>query len=203
MVIGGIHGTEAAGWMVAEELTKLTVLNGTLIVIPRANKPAIGRNVRFIRHDLNHSFPGRADGVGEERLAYEIMQAIGRYHCTLVLGLHQGRGVHARDPKRIGQTMVTGLPRSRLDFPWRVVDKVNKRIQNEQDWFSVSIYPVRGSSSEESVRKYGNMGFALEASDTYPLATRVRYLRMLVDECLAEVGLRYTVPKSVPTRSRT
>jgi len=190
MVIGGIHGTETAGWMVAEQLIQLTVVNGTLVVIPRANKPAIARNARYIKHDLNHSFPGRADGTGEQRLAYEIMQAIGRYDCSLVLGLHQGRGVHGRDAKRSGQTMITGIPRATDDFPWRVVEKTNTYIRNARDQFSVYIYPVAGSSSEESVGKYGNRAYALEASDAYPLRTRARYLRLLVDTCVADAGLR-------------
>lgn len=210
MVIGGLHGTEDSGWLTAEQFLSKKLANGTLVVVPRANRPAIKRHVRYTTHDLNHSFPGSPKGGGESRLAYEIMQAVGTYHCQLVLGLHQGHGVHSRDSRRVGQTLITGIPRAKDDFPWRVVDKVNAHISNRADHFTVDIYPVDGSSSEESVRKYHNRAFALESSDTYPLAKRIEYLRLLVDGCLSEVGMRYatapaptaSVPPHLPMRAR-
>src|SRR5690606_29920129 len=64
MLVGGVHGSERSGWMVAGEVAReWDIDRGTLVVIPEANKDAVRRLSRTGRdgRDLNRAFPrGRA-----------------------------------------------------------------------------------------------------------------------------------------------
>src|SRR5690606_31519419 len=52
MIVGGVHGSETAGWRAAEEIKNWRIDRGTLIVLPQANRPAILRNRRTGADDI-------------------------------------------------------------------------------------------------------------------------------------------------------
>ena len=48
MITGGVHGDEPAGAAAAEQIRHWTIRRGTLIVVPRANPPALAAKTRLI-----------------------------------------------------------------------------------------------------------------------------------------------------------
>lgn len=88
-VVGGIHGDEPAGVRAVEHLveTRPTVSRPVKLVV--ANEEAIERDVRYVKADLNRSFPGRADGQSHEvRLAHAVGEEV---HDCVTLALHTTR----------------------------------------------------------------------------------------------------------------
>jgi len=83
LVIGGMHGNEPLGLAVVK-LFKTKPQSGVDFVI--ANKQAVKNDCRFIGQDLNRSFPGKKDGLAEEKRALELLEMCKGY--DLVLDFH-------------------------------------------------------------------------------------------------------------------
>lgn len=73
-IVGAVHGNERVGVNVIKRLGKR--VDGKYVTSLIANKEAYKNNVRFINQDLNRSFPGRAGGNYEEKLAFDINRKI-------------------------------------------------------------------------------------------------------------------------------
>ena len=71
-VVGGVHGDEPSGVRAVERLraADLPLARGVKLVV--ANPPAVEAGERYLKTDLNRSFPGDPDGSPEERLAAEL-----------------------------------------------------------------------------------------------------------------------------------
>jgi hypothetical protein len=84
LVIGGTHGNEPLGIDLVKKI-KAKPINNVFAVL--ANEQAVLRNVRFIKTDLNRSFPGLANSVDyESKRAAKILLLCKKY--DLVLDFH-------------------------------------------------------------------------------------------------------------------
>jgi len=77
-IIGAVHGNEKVGVTVIEKL-------GGQVFGIIANEGAYRNNVRFIDQDLNRSFPGKAEGNHEEKLAFHLSQVIKNFDYLIDL----------------------------------------------------------------------------------------------------------------------
>ena len=78
LVIGGMHGNEPLGVKLVERLQKEDVKN---IVGVYANSRAIDDNCRFVKTDLNRSFPGNveSDDYESKRVAVRLSARLSQY----------------------------------------------------------------------------------------------------------------------------
>lgn len=77
LVIGGMHGNEPLGIDLVKKLQKKPIKNIDVIL---ANKQAIDQNCRYIRADLNRSFPGsKSSKQYEQRRARELLKLCSLY----------------------------------------------------------------------------------------------------------------------------
>ncbi|MDO8583598.1 MAG: succinylglutamate desuccinylase/aspartoacylase family protein [bacterium] len=84
-VVCCVHGNEYFGLTVFNALKNNTQERQDIVLI-LANEEAMEKDVRFVESDLNRSFPGRADGSKEERLAAALLSEIAR--TRYVLDIH-------------------------------------------------------------------------------------------------------------------
>ena len=84
-IVGCVHGDEIIGKKVIAELEKLNIKKGTLLFI-LANEPAMAKKTRWIKKDLNRSFPGKKNGVTEDKIAYYLNRELKK--CDLVIDIH-------------------------------------------------------------------------------------------------------------------
>lgn len=94
-IVAGIHGDEPSGVRAIERL-KRRVANGELVpevavLLVVANPSAVEAGTRFVETDLNRAFPGDEDGLLEERLAPQVLDAIGD---RPTLSLHATKSHH-------------------------------------------------------------------------------------------------------------
>ena len=80
-IVGCLHGNEEVGSVVIEKLKKLITMSGGAGII--ANQLALKRGVRFIDQDLNRSFPGKAGGNYEEKLAFQLNRIVKQYDYVI------------------------------------------------------------------------------------------------------------------------
>ena len=101
VIDGGMHGDEVAGSYACDDLLiNLRVTQGTVIIVPRLNKPACDKvtRTRYVNfnqiYDMNRNFPGNADrdmSNYEAIVADEFTNLIKEYTPVLVLNLHEDK----------------------------------------------------------------------------------------------------------------
>lgn len=105
MVVGGIHGNEDAGFRTAQRATEWRPDAGTMVVLPRANVPAIEAGNRSGRggRDLNRQFP-----IGDRPtspLARTLWATVIRHDPDLFVDMHTSAGLLARGTGYVGQAV--------------------------------------------------------------------------------------------------
>src|SRR3990167_3969563 len=81
LVIGGMHGNEPLGIKLVKFINKNPINNVDCLL---ANKIAIKKNKRFIKYDLNRSFPGiKSSKLYEKMRADEILKLCNNYDFVL------------------------------------------------------------------------------------------------------------------------
>lgn len=90
MVIGGIHGDEPAVALAGDRLVEAVgdVARGRVILLPKANVPAIRAKKRLVGTDLNRAFPRSEGDEVESPLAGAIWQLVQEYHPDWLIDLH-------------------------------------------------------------------------------------------------------------------
>lgn len=178
VVIGGVHGDEIAGYLAARRLKNWTVQSGTLVVVPDANVPAIKANRRFVGRNMNALFPGKANGDGNERLAYALWQLIKSSKPDLLLTLHESRGFYSQDRARYGQTFTFDLPDYRDRFAAVAVATNAFIIQSGapgRERFSLKMEAFPTCPTYCATRWLGVPATSIETARPLPLAKRVNY----------------------------
>ena len=102
LVIAAQHGNEVQGCEVIrrfKQVCEKELQGGTVYLVPFANLPAIRHRRSHISlgpeqpygddegHNMNRTWPGKADGNDTERLAHSLHEAVVQ-HCTRCLDLH-------------------------------------------------------------------------------------------------------------------
>jgi succinylglutamate desuccinylase len=70
-IIACTHGDEIIGKKIFDQLVNIKIAKGSLHLVV-ANTLAVNKKKRFIKKDLNRSFPGKKNGVLEEKIAYQL-----------------------------------------------------------------------------------------------------------------------------------
>jgi succinylglutamate desuccinylase len=109
-VVTCLHGDEIVGKKIFKTLRTLSIDHGSILVI-LANPHALKLKRRFVKKDLNRSFPGRVDGVFEERLAVKILNDL--KDIDFVIDLH---ATNSKIDSLIIITETNKMIRRQLDF---------------------------------------------------------------------------------------
>ncbi len=191
VVMGGLHGDESAGFLAARQLKNWDVQSGTLVVVPDANAPAIKANRRFVERNMNALFPGRKDGDGNERLAYELWQLIKHWKPDLLLTLHESRGFYAENRARYGQTFTFDLPNDRARFA-RVANAANAQIAPTRERFQLKMEAFPTCPTYCATKYLGIPATSIETARPLPLARRVDYQMRALRAFFAEWNMQIT-----------
>lgn len=104
VVVGGIHGDEPSGYRAASTVASWEFDAGELVILPKANGPAIERETRHNDNgDLNRKFPTGREA--ETKLARTIWQLVENTDPDVVLDLHSSKGVYRTHESFVGQAV--------------------------------------------------------------------------------------------------
>ena len=81
-IVGCVHGDEIIGKKIINELKDLKTKNGSLHFII-ANQSALNKNKRYLKKDLNRSFPGSHNGTAEEKIAHSLKNKLNKFDITI------------------------------------------------------------------------------------------------------------------------
>ncbi|WP_164974724.1 M99 family carboxypeptidase catalytic domain-containing protein [Halegenticoccus tardaugens] len=200
LVVGGIHGDERAGYAAADAMAAhLAVDAGRVVVIPKANAPAVEAGSREGPNgDLNRQFPvGETPSTEPARTLWEEVRAI---EPEIVVDLHETVGLYEREPSGVGQAVFyTGEDESleEAETAERAVEPVNDFFVPEP----ASQHEFRTDVSTELVSDPSGLfvtktaedlavpSFLVETYDDLPLPVRVNMHWLVVEELLSLAGL--------------
>lgn len=173
MIVGGVHGNEKAGYTAAGKLTDYNIKKGKLIVIPRANVPAIdaGKRTASGYTDLNRQFPTSKKGSAKGTLAKDIMKVVRDYDVDWLMDMHEGYG-YSKVSDSVGQSVIYYPSGTMASTAKKIVNTLNKDISKSSQKFSLLRYPAGGSLARAAALSGAN-AFILETCTKDKLSLRV------------------------------
>nr|MBO2471257.1 hypothetical protein [Bacillota bacterium] len=212
MLVGGVHGSERSGWMVATEVAQEWEIDrGTLVVIPQANKDAVRLNRRTGRdgRDLNRAFPRNRElnRSSDWLLAREIWNVVLEFQPEALLDLHEGWGLREAGDRfpggtlSVGQTIIVYPAGDARDFAEHLINVLNTEHnplygRNGLTYnFRIIGPPVDGSLARKAGNDLGIPAFIAEPTQgragryQTTLQQRQHWHRVIVEEYLRWYGL--------------
>lgn len=107
VVVGGLHGNEVTGYEAANLIRCWSINKGELIVVPRANRPAIEDGTRssttYNQPDMNRQFP--TGEMPTHGIARGVWNVIENNDADYVFDLHRSKGLYRRSPSGVGMAI--------------------------------------------------------------------------------------------------
>ncbi len=205
MVLSGAHGDEVAGPAAAERLRHWPLKCGRMLVVPRANVPALEVRRRLTPlvdtnlSNLNRNYP-RAGEPGEARgaLATAIWDAALQFRPDWVLDLHEGFDFHRRNSNSVGSSVIAfpvGPGPAAADL---MVAAVNASITNVEQQFVRLRMPVNGSLARAAGEHLQVPGMTLETTTRLPLAARVWQHEVMVHRLMTHLNMTSVAVPAAP-----
>lgn len=213
MVVGGVHGGETSGWIVAGEVARTWDIDrGTLVVLPEANKDAVRRRLRTGTdgRDMNRAFPyGRPINQSSDwMMAREIWKIVEEFRPVALIDLHEGWGLREANDRfpggtlSVGQTLITYPVGDAEQFADHVISVLNR---DHNPFYGKAGYtynfrkigpPVKGSLAYKAGYDLRIPAFIAEPTQgragrhQTTVEQRAKWHRVIVDEFLRWYGVR-------------
>ena len=218
MIIGGIQGDEPGGYLTADLYADITLKQGNLIVVPRANFYSILLNQRNgLTGDMNRKFGDKdKDHKNLEQEIVSILKGlIDESDC--LLNLHEGSGWYSpewkseiENPKRFGQSVIFdastylspngGKTINLKELALRVIGRVNPQIDKPRYQFKANNHNTisdksthleqRNSASYYALTQANIPAFGVETSKAIRSnSEKVNLQKLVVNSFMAEFDI--------------
>jgi len=195
LIVGGIHGDDPAGARAADQVRHWPIGRGRLVVLPRANVPALSRacrctpGVRAGASDLNRSFPRTDREAPRGEIAAAIWRLVETVKPDWLVDLHEGRDYRRRNPNSRGNTVIFVPTAETRPAAVLVLDSVNAAIDTDERKFLLLRYPTPGGLARAAADRLSARVLVLETTLRDPLSRRVRGHRIMVHRLLEHLGM--------------
>lgn len=214
LLIGGIQGDEPGGYLSADHYADISLAQGNLIVVPRANFRSIVAKRRKINEDMNRKFAEDPKSNYETKIVAILKKLISE--SDFLLNLHDGSGFYSekwegpnRNPKRYGQSIIadvdiymdpkTGKTIQLGDMARSVSQEINKNIKNPRNHFHFNNHRTeevrslhkeqRKSATYYALYTYGIPAFGIESSKSLPLEQKIRHHNLAINAFMDYLGI--------------
>ena len=216
MLIGGIQGNEPGGFLSADLYADMSLAEGNLIVVPRANFYSILLNHRGAHGDMNRRFAGQPERMDMDDRIVSILKAL-IAESDYLLNLHDGSGYYFpeyiskwRNPRAFGQSIIADCEEYEVpgtnavlrlgDMATTVVMEINREIGNELHKFHFnntrtnepdSIHREQlQSATYYALTQYHIPAFGIETSKFLPsIDLKVRYHNLAINAFMRLFGV--------------
>jgi len=218
MLIGGIQGDEPGGYLTADLYADISLQQGNLIVVPRANFYSILLNQRDgLTGDMNRKFGEMEEQ--QKNLEQEIVSILKKLiaESDCLLNLHEGSGFYSperlnemENPDRFGQSIIydaatyqiekTGKTLELESLAERVMNRVNPQIENERYHFrgnnhntvsdATRFIEQRKSATFYALTRANIPAFGIETSKSISEnSVKVSLQKRVINAFMAEFGI--------------
>jgi glutamine amidotransferase-like uncharacterized protein len=184
LVIGGVYGDEPAGAYAAEEIRHWPITGGKLVVVPRANVPALAANVREIRGALPSDSEGEQPGDA-------LWQLILTTRPDWLVDLREAPGFRSQDAASKGNTLADDRTAESARMAAKMVAAVNEVIPRADRQFVLAGRASPGSLARAAEDRLGSRVLiaATTKGEEEPLSRRIRQHRVLLHSLLVGLGM--------------
>ena len=197
VLVGGVHGNEPAGAAAADQVRQWPIARGRLVVLPRANVPALAAGKRRTpgaaraEADLNRNFPraGKREPPRGE-LAAAIWKSVARHKPDWLVDLHEGSDFHQINPESVGSSVIVNPSPAADKAAALVLAAVNDTIPDKDKQF-VRLRPPKGGSLARAAGEHlGAHALILETTiKGQPRSRRTRQHRIMLHRLLAHLEM--------------
>lgn len=196
LIVGGMHGSEAAGWRAARQLRHWPIARGELIVLPRANArgcEAFERRVPDEKpYDLNRSFPSGEDESMGGPLAGSIWALADRIRPDWVVDLHESVGYRFEstdERKLLGNSLICYPGEETGAAAARMAEALDELVREEDHRWRLLRWPIEGSLTRAAGSRLGAHALIVETCRKDHLAVRILQHRVAVHRLLVELDM--------------
>lgn len=211
MVTAGVHGDELAGPIAAAQMTHWKISRGKLIILPRANVPALAVKSRRIpnksgeENDLNRNFPSKdnpgnpgnpgAPGnlVNPEEVRGKIAEVLWEFVVSQkpdwLLDLHEGFDYKKSNPKSVGNSIIHHRTKRSNEAVRQMLIGVNRTEPDINRIFVPLGPPVNRSLARAASVRLGIESMILETTGKLNVSRRVRQHRIMVYRLLLHLKM--------------
>jgi predicted deacylase len=202
MIVGGAHGNEPAGAQAAEIIRHWPLTSGKLVVLPRANVPALEAKRRTTPglatnlSNLNRNFPRAGqDEPARGELATAIWALALEHKPDWMLDLHEGYDFNAINDKSVGSSVIVTSDATGQTVADIMLAAVNATITEAPLKFSRRGPPINASLARAAGEHLKIPGLTVETTSKQPLEKRVRQHQIMVHALLHHLGMmKATLP---------
>jgi len=181
-LVGGIHGDEPAGAGALEIIRDdLSVGAGKVIILPRANNPALEAGERYApgARDLNRAFPVDEEKDWTGRLASEIWNIVIEYEVDIIFDLHEARDFYQISDS-VGQTVILNPHPDGALLALHLVTEINQHLPPGKKRFTYISPTVQNSLTRVANEQLEIPTFIFETTVVMPMEERVSLHEKLV-----------------------
>jgi len=194
VIVGGMHGAEIAGFTAGDEVQKITVRNGRLIVIPRVNVLGIKNKSRAVEgtgvSDCNRGWPSSSSEAPKGFLAQEVWKFLVEQKPDWVIDMHEGFAFHLESSWSMGSSILycstVGPTPPEVDS---MLSAVNKPITDPQHKFSILRMALESCMSGSTGAVLNARSMIVETTRPLPLSERVNQHVTIVRQLLSELQM--------------
>ncbi len=221
MIIGGIQGDEPGGFLSADLYADISLAEGNIIVVPRANFYSIILNNRGPDGDMNRQFGDPVTARRQEKIVAILKKLIAE--SDLLLNLHDGSGFFRprwegpmANPKRYGQSLIADAAVYNTDdgktidlqgIAQRVLARVNPQIENNRYHLLFNNHRTAEKDSVHKEQRRSATYYALtqchipaygvETSKSLPSTElKIKHHALVINEFMQELGIKVENPGS-------
>ncbi len=221
MIIGGIQGDEPGGFLSADLYADISLAQGNIIVVPRANFYSIILNQRGPDGDMNRQFGDPVTARRHKKIVAVLKRLIAE--SDLLLNLHDGSGFFRprwegpmANPRRYGQSLIADAARYQTpdgkvidlkSLAERVLARVNGQIENRKYHLLFNNHRTaepdsthkeqRRSATYYALTQCHIPAFGVETSKSLPSQTmKIRHHNLVVNAFMKELGIVVENPGS-------
>ncbi|MBN2269402.1 MAG: succinylglutamate desuccinylase/aspartoacylase family protein, partial [Sedimentisphaerales bacterium] len=196
MIVGGIHGDEPAGSRAAEQIRHWEITKGKLIVLPRANVPALSRKTRLmpdlpeVYGNLNRNFPQASGESGKCDLSKALWSVVCIERPDWLLDLHEGYDFTQINSKSVGSSLIAAESSEIAAQARRMLDAVNETIEDPNKKLVLKGSPATGSLARSAFEILAVKAMILETTyKEQPISLRTRQHRIMVHRLLRDLAM--------------
>lgn len=191
----GAHGNEPAGAAAAEAILQWRIIRGRMVVVPRANVPALKAGKRYTpgvskgETNLNRNYPANRSGVARGTPAREIWALLLQQQPDWVLDLHEGHDFHQVNSNSVGSTIIATTNARAATAARLMLRAVNNTIPEAKRKFVHRRMGASGMLARAAADHLDIPAMILETTSKRPLAERVRQHEIMVSCLLRHLGM--------------
>jgi len=194
VVIGGVHGDECAGYVAAEAISHWSIERGRLVVVPRANPPAIAAGTRLIpgaekdASNLNRLFP--TDAPPAEDYPAELWKLLEKQEPDWLFDLHEGYDIQRVNEDSVGRSIIACDDDEARALAEKLLALADSTVEDPERAFTLLKNPIAGSIARAVWEQLGTRSMIVETTKkggTVP--ARARRHRLVVHAALTALEM--------------